>query len=477
MVEQENEVIFISHKTHDDQFAKHVKTVLESFRFPERKLEVFVASHADNVGIDWRANIKAHLRRARCFILLYTDPQEDWSWCHWEAGFFEAARMDRTARPDEQPQLAALYKYAPPGKGLTRFQGISIGEGDALGEFLSRVVFRKKNNQNEQIQALAKNLRKLFEVTPRPARPALPELSFTLVRSGRDLEAEKACPEHPDLEMDRFLRRSRLPKEITVAGSGLRVFGFKDGIQATCSWKEFHSHLLLLTAAGQFLEPVLANIMHTEMTGKHLEIPRYTCVFQARLNSPSLYRLVLLSTSLRASVGPNFRFGVLRIPRQAFQPEEWWSPEDLMTRRKLSLKFLRQLKTFWEEWQGRCADLQMEALCNNLRILLDQFCRQALETMAKFYGAPPHPIAKKFGFWSTRWRTAFEALTCLARYEPKNTWLEAPRLSKTEPADEITIHEVAKRVALGLEPLKQGLLDYVHDLDAALQGPVRSKYF
>jgi TIR domain len=48
-------------------------------------------------GGEWRRELDRQLANAKCFILLYTDPQEDWSWCFYEAGRF--INKGRKARP------------------------------------------------------------------------------------------------------------------------------------------------------------------------------------------------------------------------------------------------------------------------------------------------------------------------------------------------------------------------------------------
>jgi TIR domain len=39
-------------------------------------------------GHNWRDEIQRQLANAKCFILLYTNPELDWSWCFYEAGEF-----------------------------------------------------------------------------------------------------------------------------------------------------------------------------------------------------------------------------------------------------------------------------------------------------------------------------------------------------------------------------------------------------
>jgi hypothetical protein len=75
---------FLSHKSHHAFAAQALVSALSILLPPN---EIFRAEEIEK-GEDWRANIDQALRDAKCFILLYSDPQLDWSWCFYEAGAF-----------------------------------------------------------------------------------------------------------------------------------------------------------------------------------------------------------------------------------------------------------------------------------------------------------------------------------------------------------------------------------------------------
>jgi hypothetical protein len=76
--------VFLSHKSEHASAAEDLRDAL-SIVFGRD--EIFLAEEI-NKGDDWRAEIDRALSEAKCFILLYTDPQLDWSWCFYEAGAF-----------------------------------------------------------------------------------------------------------------------------------------------------------------------------------------------------------------------------------------------------------------------------------------------------------------------------------------------------------------------------------------------------
>ena len=82
--------VFLSHKS---EHASGAKTLIEALSIVFGRDEIFLAEDIQK-GADWRAQIDRELGEAKCFVLLYTDPQLDWSWCFYEAGAFA-----KTGRP------------------------------------------------------------------------------------------------------------------------------------------------------------------------------------------------------------------------------------------------------------------------------------------------------------------------------------------------------------------------------------------
>jgi TIR domain len=76
--------VFLSHKS---QHASGAKALVDALSIVFGGDEIFLAEDIRK-GDDWRANIDRALAEAKCFILLYSDPQLDWSWCFYEAGAF-----------------------------------------------------------------------------------------------------------------------------------------------------------------------------------------------------------------------------------------------------------------------------------------------------------------------------------------------------------------------------------------------------
>ena len=80
---------FLSHKSHHASAAHALSNALSIVLATN---EIFMAEEIDR-GDDWRTSIDRALDEAKCFLLLYTDPKLDWSWCFYEAGAFAKMRV------------------------------------------------------------------------------------------------------------------------------------------------------------------------------------------------------------------------------------------------------------------------------------------------------------------------------------------------------------------------------------------------
>ena len=87
--------IFVSYKSKDQAIAERFKTLLYGVLIPDKRelLDVFISNGIPK-GEDWEKSIHEALRKCDCFILLYTDPMLEWSWCLYESGFYTGKRLD-----------------------------------------------------------------------------------------------------------------------------------------------------------------------------------------------------------------------------------------------------------------------------------------------------------------------------------------------------------------------------------------------
>ena len=78
--------IFVSHKSSNAKLANDIIEILKSGM---EDVDFFL-SEKISPGDNWKANVVKAIRSAECLLLLYLDPDQDWSWCMFEAGLFSA---------------------------------------------------------------------------------------------------------------------------------------------------------------------------------------------------------------------------------------------------------------------------------------------------------------------------------------------------------------------------------------------------
>lgn len=84
--------VFFSYKKKDEQSAKAVVKLLRANSAEKLRIAYQADNTKDIVGQEWRTWIHTNVRQANWFVLLLPDPSEDWDWCLFETGLFEAQR-------------------------------------------------------------------------------------------------------------------------------------------------------------------------------------------------------------------------------------------------------------------------------------------------------------------------------------------------------------------------------------------------
>jgi len=93
--------VFISHRTEYAQQARALKSAIVS----SGNIKVFTSEDLPH-GKEWRPRLEKSLTESGYLFLLYGSPDEDWSWCFYEAGYFAAKRPEAifcVRRPDVDP--------------------------------------------------------------------------------------------------------------------------------------------------------------------------------------------------------------------------------------------------------------------------------------------------------------------------------------------------------------------------------------
>lgn len=140
--------VFISHRHEDAYLAAFMKTELHRI-IGQDKITIFVSEDIEG-GTDWRIGIEKALRQANHLILIYTDPSEDWSWCFYEVGFFQAL----IGTDDVKRKVYCLRRPdAPvPGPiGHTQQSNTVDKVADVIGGIVEQAVGHRDGERNKAV--------------------------------------------------------------------------------------------------------------------------------------------------------------------------------------------------------------------------------------------------------------------------------------------------------------------------------------
>jgi hypothetical protein len=161
--------IFLSHKVKDGTIAKQIQQALVAI-LPN--LNVFLSEEITKSD-DFRRKIWSALGEARFFILLFTDPREDWSWCFFEVGAYRSAF--REERNNHRPIYCLHPKESPPPSPLSDLQTVKAEAADIerwlhdLCKLLRRrISAARRKDTASAIESAAKTRSILEEITIKP---------------------------------------------------------------------------------------------------------------------------------------------------------------------------------------------------------------------------------------------------------------------------------------------------------------------
>jgi hypothetical protein len=144
---------FLSHKSID---AKAAAGIAEALSLIIPTDQIFLSEEIRK-GEDYRQAITEALGQAEFFILLYSDPHKDWSWCFYEAGSFVSA--DRRPR-SKRPVFCLLPAGVEPPAPLQNLQCIPANPDD-IDQWIRNNLCAILQCQQPKAAALAQAVEKI----------------------------------------------------------------------------------------------------------------------------------------------------------------------------------------------------------------------------------------------------------------------------------------------------------------------------
>jgi hypothetical protein len=265
--------IFFSHKSRDAAFAKSIKEIFG--RYTE-KLDCFISEDIAK-GERWRTAIAESLSRSNILVLIFTEPDEDWSWVLYEAGFFESLSLTT----DTQRRIYCLHhRSAAPPSPIADVQSVPATTKE-VSQWLAE-LFSYTNQERrcwDAIPTMAAQICQLFSVDRTQRYSILVPMATIFVngdigRISRDsvlsatIEADDYALKLLSLQEGRWTL-----EDVKRAQSDRQWFNeFIDNVVAVVSGRHtLPSKHLLHTGHGDFI-PTISRLASRHTQEKYIEL-------------------------------------------------------------------------------------------------------------------------------------------------------------------------------------------------------------
>lgn len=185
--------VFFSHKVND----KRVTTSLIELLDGHTENVSFAISEQIEKGTPWRKAIAELLNRANFLVLVFTDPNEDWGWCLYELGFFDALSQSESRR-----RIWCLHNASTdPPSPIADLQSVPAKKTD-VEQWLTELF--KETGQTKSlfwkaIPELAEEICKLFSIDQ---KPIYSQRSVNIVADRTLLKSPDDLPDNATMEGD-----------------------------------------------------------------------------------------------------------------------------------------------------------------------------------------------------------------------------------------------------------------------------------
>jgi hypothetical protein len=103
--------VFFSHKSEDKLVTKHLIELLDE---NTENVDYFFSEKIEK-GAPWRQEIVKWLDMSSYLVLVFTDPDEDWGWCLYETGFFDALSRYPNSGTERRTNQYLVGSVSPSG--------------------------------------------------------------------------------------------------------------------------------------------------------------------------------------------------------------------------------------------------------------------------------------------------------------------------------------------------------------------------
>jgi TIR domain len=182
--------VFFSHKVKDEPVTRKIIDLLHKHT---DSVQCFISEDIEK-GNNWRDEIAQQLKLSSLLVLIFTDPEDDWGWCLYETGFFDAL----TQIPDETRarRIYCLHSTsAAPPSPIANLQTIAAEPEDVSRWLRGLFEYTKQTNKEflNDIPEIADQICTLFadaRMSIYSAKSIKIDVKCSMLKSADDLPDE-----------------------------------------------------------------------------------------------------------------------------------------------------------------------------------------------------------------------------------------------------------------------------------------------
>ena len=202
--------VFVSHKANDESITNAIFDVLETHT---ENIKFFISEKIEK-GTDWRKEIAECLTTAGFLMLVFTDPKEDWGWCLYETGFFDALRQVPGA--SETKRIFCLHNpSAKPPSQIAHLQSVPAKVED-VRKWLEDLYSSTKQSKKQFIDDIPNTAVKICELFSSEKGMVYSTKSITVTVSCQSMRSPDDLPADTVIKGDNRVMEEFLA--LTMAG-------------------------------------------------------------------------------------------------------------------------------------------------------------------------------------------------------------------------------------------------------------------
>jgi hypothetical protein len=191
--------IFFSHKVKDEPVTRNI---IELLHRNTENVQCFISEDITK-GKDWRHEIALHLKLSGILVLVFTDPDEDWGWCLYETGFFDALMQIHDAAQTRLIYCLHNSSTTPPSP-IANLQTIKA-EPDDVSKWLSELFEHTKQIKKEFLNDIPKLANQICDLFVGAGKSIYSAKSIKIVLECSSLTSIDDLPEDTSIQGDQGL--------------------------------------------------------------------------------------------------------------------------------------------------------------------------------------------------------------------------------------------------------------------------------